>query len=261
MKRITILVLSVLLFAIGISAFSQSNLADTSVLYFHTVLLVHKQLGDYWRNDSAYMSWIGEMIGHHPDSCEIDSMINIRLHESALHSNSLYSSFLQKLNEPVLCNGYSTTVYRQTWFQNELKDNYSPYSIRIEEDKNGGHTAYFSYCVWDWRWRDSSIHHDTIAIDKNKWEEFVLLMNEYDFLDKPSTLDTSIVVFGGSTCILESWEKGKYHAVFRNVSIDPTICEMQLYMWQMIGMKRKMPGSKPGLLSRFIMHTLHLNVR
>lgn len=242
-------------------SYGQRYITDTSSFYFPTEVLLEKHMDAYWRNDSASLAVFSDAIGHEPDSLEMDSIIDMRLKSLALSSNRFYSSFLHELDEPVLCNGYSTTVYRQTWFQNELKDNYSPYSIRIEEDKNGGHTAYFSYCVWDWMWRDSSIHHDTIAIDKNKWEEFVLLMNEYDFLDKPSTLDTSIVVFGGSTCILESWENGKYHAVFRNVSIDPTICEMQLYMWQMIGMKRKMPGSKPGLLSRFIMHTLHLNVR
>ena len=219
-----------------------------------------KHLETYWRNDSASMSVFSDSIGHAPDAFEMDSLIDMRLKNLALSSNSFYSSFLHELDEPVLCNGYSTTVYRQTWFQNELKDNYSPYSIRIEENENGGYAAYFSYCVWDWRWRGVSIHHDTIAIDKNKWDEFVLLMNEYGLLDKPSTHDTLIAVFGGSTCILESWEKGKYHAVFRNVSIDPTISEVQLYMWKMIGMKRKMPGSKRGLLSRFITHTLHLNL-
>ena len=254
------LILSLLLLASTFS-YAQKYTTDTSSFYFPTEVLLKKHLDAYWRNDSTSLAVFSDELGHEPDSLEMDSLIDMRLKSLALSSNRFYSSFLQKLDEPILCNGYSTTVYRQTWFQNELKEDYSPYSIRIEEDENGGHVAYFSYRLWDWRWKVPSLHHDTIVIDENGWEDFVLQIDKYGFWEKPSMLDTLIIVFGGSTCILESWENGKYHAVLRNCSLDPKLCDLQLYMWRLIGMKRKMPGGKQGVLSRFITHTLHLNIR
>lgn len=246
-----ILILPLLLMASTFS-YAQKYTIDTSSFYFPNEVLLKKHLDAYWRNDSTSLAVFSDELGHEPDSLEMDSLIDMRLKSLALSSNRFYSSFLQELGEPVLCNGYFTTVYRQTWFQNELKADYSPYSIRIEEDENGGHVAYFSYRLWDWKWKVPSLHHDTIAIDENSWENFVYQIGEYGFGEKPSMLDTLMIVFGGSTCILESWENGKYHAVFRNCSLDPKICELQKYMWRLIGMRRKMPDGKPGLLSRII---------
>ncbi len=242
----------ILLFLLVASTFSyaQRYTTDTSLFYFPTEVLLKKHLEAYWRNDSASVAVFSDDLGHDPDSLEMDSLIDMRLKSLALSANRIYSSSLQELDEPVLCNGYSTAVYRQTWFQNELKSDYSPYSIRIEEDEKGGHVVYFSYRLWDWKWKVPSLHHDTIFIDENSWEEFVFQIDKYGFYNKPSMLDTLIIVFGGSTCILESWENGEYHAVFRNCSLDPKICELQMYMWRLIGMKRKMPGGKPSLLSR-----------
>ncbi len=231
-------------------SYAQRYTTDTSSFYFPTEVLLKKHLEAYWRNDSASVAVFSDDLGHEPDSLEMDSLVDMRLKSLALSANRIYSSSLQELDEPVLFNGYPTTVYRLTWFQNELKADYSPYSIRIEEGENGRHVAYFSYRLWDRKRTVPSLHHDTIVIDENSREELVRQIDKYGLYNKPSMLDTLIIVFGGSTCILESWENDEYHAVFRNCSLDPEICELQMYMWRLIGMKRKMPDGKPGLLSR-----------
>lgn len=249
MKKLNTSVLLSVMLTVGTFLFGQSNDVKTSKFYFPTEMLIEKQWGNHWRNDSTYVSFFAETMSRYPDSIELDSLINMRLQSSALFENGFYSSMLGILEEPILCNGYPTTVYRISWFLDERRDNYSPYSIRIEEDDNGGHMAYFSYRCFDKKYRYASIYHDTIVIEGKSWEELVRQVDEYDFWNNPPKLDTLIIVFGGSTCILESWKNGKYHAVFRKPSIDSKMDKVRLFMWRMTGRGKRMPTGKRRFLS------------
>ena len=238
MKHIAIkLVLSTIMISLCILLKAQSNIEKHALLYFPTDMLMERQLYEYWQNDTSFISLYTQAIGHSPNINELDSILNIQLYKIALNKNNRYSLVLQKLEEPILCHGYSKNVYRFTWFHNELKYDYTPYSIRIEENNIDNHIMYVSYCHWN-KNTNCSINHDTITMNKKKWQDFIQIINEYDFGDAPSILDTLAIVYGGSVCILESYINGQYHAIFRNETLDPKMGIVKKHLWKLTGLKR-----------------------
>lgn len=224
------------------SLYAQSIIVDPSEMFFPTEMLVEKQLYDYWHNDTLFLSLFAQALGHSPNSCEIDSMLNIQLQNTAIKKNILYSSELIKLEEPVICYGYPKNVYRFTWFHNELKYDYNPYSIRIEEDDIDNHIVIYSYCYWGKNICNYDC--DTLALNEEQWSDFIKLINDFNFWEKPSTLDTLVAVFGGSTYILESYVDNRYHVIFRETALDSSIDNLQKYLWKLTGLKKNKSKKK-----------------
>ena len=228
------------------SIYAQNNIVDTSELFFPTEMLVEEQFYEYWHNDTLFLSLFTQSLGHSPNSCEIDSMLDMNLQKIAINKNIRYSSKLIQLEEPILCYGYPKNVYRFTWFHNELKYDYNPYSIRIEEDDIGNHSVIYSYCHW--KNNICNYDHDTLTLNEEQWLDIIKLINDFNFWEKSSTLDTLVAVYGGSTYILEGYVGNRYHVIFRETALDHSIENLQKHLWKLTGLKKNKSKNKSFIL-------------
>lgn len=243
MKNVFITLVFSILFT---SIYAQNNIVDTSELFFPTEMLVEEQFYEYWRNDTLFLSLFAQSLGHSPNSCEIDSMLNMNLQKIAINKNTKYSSKLIQLEEPILCYGYPKNAYRFTWFHDELKYDYNPYSIRIEEDDIGNHSVIYSYC----HWKNNICNYDcdTLTLNEEQWLDIIKLINDFNFWEKSSTLDTLVAVCGGSTYILEGYVDNRYHVIFRETALDHSIENLQKHLWKLTGLKKNKSKNKSFIL-------------
>ena len=157
---------------------------------------------------------------------------------AANYINFILSMEFSKLNEPKLYHEYPYEVYRFTWSA-YLKNAHNPLTIRIEND---GKKAYLiaKYIRYNrFSNKDKLIIKDTITIDKNKWVEFKNIINSINFWNISPIEKTSIVVFDGSTWILEGSIDKSYHMVHRKMAKHKEIGEVCLYLLKLSGIKVK----------------------
>lgn len=238
MKKLTT-VLLLLLFGLSFNKASAQNYIITKdSLYFKDSSLLNMSYKEQFLQDSSIMQQFAEKLGHYPSNREFDSVFFLDRMALAKSKNIHHSSFLKKLHEPILCDGYPHEVYRLTWHSGLLAYEYHPYSIRIESFDDGKHFVYFSYVKWDRRHNQLPSKTDVWKLDEATWNEFLALLEKLCFWDMPSEQETTIAVYDGNTLILEGYKGNRYQAVFRKESLDSAIDQISLYLWNLTGIRK-----------------------
>jgi hypothetical protein len=139
-----------------------------------------------------------------------DSEFKVSGVESALFHIDWYATYLKALEEPILSDSLTTSIYRFTW----LRSFHNPIVIGIE-NKHDSITLYWKVCDGEGGYEPSEIvENKSKVLSIKEWNDIEASINSINFWNIQTT-KSGIPRTDGAQWILEGKKLGKYHVVDR----------------------------------------------
>lgn len=177
------------------------------------------------------------IIDHHPNDHELDSIASLLAIKSSEYKNGLYSYYLMRLDEPVICNGFPYEVYRLSWINKDYLYIYDTYSMRIEIQEQDKAIMYVSYRYTS-DCENSPLYCDVIPLEDYEIGKFNELMQLEDYWGMDFTIEADALDGPKGTFIFEMYKNDSYKVVFRNASQDSVLNKINDMLWKYTGLKR-----------------------
>jgi hypothetical protein len=137
-----------------------------------------------------------------------------------------YSGHLKALNEPLIIDQVTDTIYRFTW----LRTFHHPMAIRIQKTTNDIRLT--------WKMSDGKGGYDPgkLFIDESKrltvaeWKQFQELLKKVDYWNLPTIEKSGVMITDGSRWIIEGVKNGKYNVVDRHTPGKSTYQEIGMFL-------------------------------
>lgn len=137
-----------------------------------------------------------------------------------------YSGQLRALNEPLIFDLKSETIYRFTW----LRTFHHPVVIRVQKNKDK--------ILLTWKMSDGAggyspgklIVDETTELSSDEWNEFQKLLDKIEYWNMPTNEQSDIMGTDGSQWIIEGVQNGKYNVVDRWTPRNSTYQELGMFL-------------------------------
>jgi hypothetical protein len=137
-----------------------------------------------------------------------------------------YSGQLRALNEPLIFDLKSDTIYRFTW----LRTFHHPVAIRVQKSKDK--------ILLTWKMSDGAggyspgklIIDETTELSSAEWNEFQKLLDKIEYWTMPTNEQSDIMGTDGSQWIIEGVQNGKYNVVDRWTPRNSSYQELGMFL-------------------------------
>ncbi len=137
-----------------------------------------------------------------------------------------YSGQLRALNEPLIFDQKSDTIYRFTW----LRTFHHPVAIRVQKNKDKIQLT--------WKMSDGAggyspgklIVDETTELSSSEWTDFKKLIDKTEYWNMPTNEPSDVMGTDGSQWIIEGVQNGKYNVVDRWTPRNSTYQELGLFL-------------------------------
>ena len=214
----------------------QISSLDDILSVFPSETLLKEELYNTAIPDSTPISFITTNDGRSPTKEEVSRTRSGMAEYSAGTLINWCSRNICRLKESSIYDKDDDNTYRFTWISTLYPYSYEPYTMRICIDDNGQALLYFSYESFDFC-ENRRLFCDIMLLEKSALNDFMELVKKLD-LDNSEKVKRKVdeLLCSKSLSLLEANVKGKYHVIFRGEGEDPTLDELQRFLWNLTGL-------------------------